>query len=123
MKSILNLTLLSAVGSTAFSFASGHDNHEHNNYGKRKLDSRGHRTSDHYGQYAAKLEPEDFVRPDWDEATRKAKEYLEGWSVEELVTLTSGVGWARGPSHETFPLFSSSSSPFSCLNCSREDGY
>ncbi|KAG8806565.1 hypothetical protein FRC19_007199, partial [Serendipita sp. 401] len=56
-----------------------------------------------YGQYATTQRlsksthdvDEQFVRPNWDEATRRAKEYLSDWTTEELITLTSGVGWAR----------------------------
>lgn len=32
----------------------------------------------------------------WTEAVRKAKDYLEQFTVEEKVSLTTGVGWTRG---------------------------
>jgi hypothetical protein len=64
--------------------------------GNEKLDSRSENLFRYYGQYLLKEEHASFVRPDWDDATRKAQEFLKDWTIEELVTLTSGVGWARG---------------------------
>lgn len=63
---------------------------------KERFESRNHKLVENYGPYAASRDLTAFTRPDWEEATRKAKDFLNGWSVEELVTLTSGVGWARG---------------------------
>jgi hypothetical protein len=64
--------------------------------GHRRLDSRNEKMLRYYGQYLLKEDYKSFVRPDWDDATRRAQEFLRDWSLEELVTLTSGVGWERG---------------------------
>ncbi|WVO12926.1 hypothetical protein L204_100534 [Cryptococcus depauperatus] len=37
-----------------------------------------------------------YSSPKWVEAHSKAKEYLQDWTIEEKVTLTTGVGWQIG---------------------------
>jgi hypothetical protein len=67
-----------------------HDNYKKHNY------PRDHRVSQIYGKYAPYDQDRGFTRPDWATATQKAKDFLNGWTNEELVTLTSGIGWAGG---------------------------
>lgn len=60
------------------------------------FETRSRKYIDYYGDYAARLSYQESAKPDWEQAKRRAKEFLNGWNVEELVTLTSGVGWAKG---------------------------
>lgn len=101
MKQIVPLLILVFP---AWYVSAGHlfgDVHVH---GHRNLDSRNERLLQNYGQYLLKEDHETFVRPDWTDATRRAKAFLDGWSIEDLVTLTSGVGWARG-GLEAIPVY------------------
>jgi hypothetical protein len=89
----LVLILVPWVASAGHLFGDTHIN------GHRTLGSRSEKLLRHYGQYLLKEDYKSFVRPDWDDATRRAQEFLKDWSIEDLVTLTSGVGWARGESY------------------------
>jgi hypothetical protein len=92
---LLPLVLILApwVASAGHLFGDTHIN------GHRRLDSRNEKLLRYYGQYLLKEDYKSFVRPDWDDARRKARNFLKDWSIEELVTLTSGVGWARGENY------------------------
>ncbi|CAG7851315.1 Probable beta-glucosidase L; AltName: Full=Beta-D-glucoside glucohydrolase L; AltName: Full=Cellobiase L; AltName: Full=Gentiobiase L; Flags: Precursor [Serendipita indica DSM 11827] len=108
MRSFFNYSLLPLVlfpPSTCLGSVDGINESQHDLYAnpafhhpvKRLSVPSAERFEANYGRYAAKLENRDsLVRPDWEAATKRAKEYLQGWSVEDLVTLTSGIGWAKG---------------------------
>lgn len=92
---LLPLFFYPTLGPAAAS-ASGYSLLDVYNNVRGRFESRNHKLIEYYGPYAAPPDLKAFVRPDWDDATRKAKEFLKDWTIEELVTLTSGVGWARG---------------------------
>jgi beta-glucosidase len=47
-------------------------------------------------EWDAPLHVEEQFSPRWREAHRKAKAYLDGWSVEEKVDVVTGAGWMKG---------------------------
>ncbi|KZV95241.1 glycoside hydrolase family 3 protein [Exidia glandulosa HHB12029] len=52
---------------------------------------------------------------DWKRAIARAKSFLKGWSVEEKVSLATGVGWSNGPCVGNIPAQPSHNFPGLCL--------